>query len=198
MSADRLLTPYPLPVIGFCAASGTGKTTLLRYVIGEFVSRDPPWRVGVIKQARDDFDVDHPGKDSERLRRAGVDRLILGSERHSVLIVENPLASRSRRDPELDDLVAELDLDTLDLILVEGFSDAAIPKIELIRDDPLRSTEPTRRYRDDPWIIAIATDRPDTLETALPVFDIDDPWSICDFIRRAIEPQTTGGRTPCH
>ena len=55
------LSHAKVPVLGFAAPSGTGKTTLLRAVIGLLKARD--LRVGVAKQARDDFDIDQPGKD---------------------------------------------------------------------------------------------------------------------------------------
>ena len=65
-----------IPVLGFVAPSGTGKTTLLRYVIGLLNERG--LRVGVVKQARSDFDVDKPGKDSYELRKAGIPPVIAG------------------------------------------------------------------------------------------------------------------------
>ena len=86
-------------------------------------------RVGAAKQARDDFDIDQPGKDSYRLRKAGVERLLLTSSKKWALILEHPNGG----DPELNELLLLFDRDELDIILVEGFSDQAFPKIELVR-----------------------------------------------------------------
>lgn len=168
------LSNASVPVIGFCGPSGSGKTTLLRYVVGLLVEQGI--RVGAIKQARADFDVDHPGKDSYELRKAGVERLLLGSERQSALIIEHS----DEAEPELNALLALLEQQSLDLILVEGFAAAPVPKIELYRQGMRRA-----RYLDDPWVIAVVTDVED-LDAALPVFDIDDPWSLADFVQSYI------------
>ena len=60
---------YAKPVLGFAAFSGTGKTTLLKQLIPQLAERGI--RLGVIKHAHHNFDIDKPGKDSYRLRKAG-------------------------------------------------------------------------------------------------------------------------------
>lgn len=170
-----------VPVIGFTAPSGTGKTTLMRYIIGLLNERG--LRVGVIKQARDDFDIDQPGKDSFELRKAGIERLLLGSEQQSALMVENP---GGEDDPDLNELLLLFDQDDLDLILVEGFSDEIFPKIELFRS--AHAKQRRLRYLDDASVIAIASDYP-ALNASIPVFNIDDSWSIADFILTYIQPE---------
>ncbi len=155
------------PVIGFSAPSGTGKTTLLTRVIR--LLKEQGLQVGVIKQARDDFDVDIPGKDSYELRKAGVERLLLASEGKSVLIWERP------GEPELQDLLNLLDHDRLDLVLVEGFSEHHFPKIELFRQN-----QAPIRYPDDSTVIALATDQ--TYSASIPVLDINNPQAVADFI----------------
>lgn len=160
-----------VPVIGFIAPSGTGKTTLLRYVIG--LLRERGLRIGVVKQARSDFDVDIPGKDSYQLRKAGIERLLLGSERQSALILEHKPAV----EPDLNESLRLFDQQTLDIILVEGFSETAYPKIELYRQEV--STSP--RYPYDRSVIAVATDV-SQLDTSLPLIDINNPWQVSDFV----------------
>jgi molybdopterin-guanine dinucleotide biosynthesis protein B len=63
-----------------------------------------------------------------------------------------------------------------DLILVEGFKSAPIPKIEVRRgsaEHPLAG--------DDPHVIAVASDQ--TIQAhRLPVFGLDDVEAIADFI----------------
>lgn len=158
-----------LPVLGLIAPSGTGKTTLLIRLIALLQARG--LRVGVVKQARDDFDVDFPGKDSYELRKAGVERLLLASERKSALICEHPQGD----DPQLQDILRMLDRDRLDLVLVEGFSQQSFAKIELHRQG-----RPPPRYPYDPDIIALATER--VLPAPIPVLDINDPVAVADFI----------------
>ncbi|MEE8215624.1 MAG: molybdopterin-guanine dinucleotide biosynthesis protein MobB, partial [Acidiferrobacterales bacterium] len=57
-----------VPILGFAAFSGTGKTTLLVKLLPLLRQRD--LRVGVIKHAPHGFDIDRPGKDSYEIRQA--------------------------------------------------------------------------------------------------------------------------------
>jgi molybdopterin-guanine dinucleotide biosynthesis protein MobB len=57
------------PAVSFVAKSGTGKTTLLEKVIAELNRRGH--RVGSVKHDAHSFEIDHEGKDSWRLTRAG-------------------------------------------------------------------------------------------------------------------------------
>ncbi|MGB5281769.1 MAG: molybdopterin-guanine dinucleotide biosynthesis protein MobB, partial [Arenicellales bacterium] len=59
----------PVPMVGFCAWSGTGKTTLLTQLLPLMVEQG--LKVAVVKHAHHTFDIDHPGKDSYELREAG-------------------------------------------------------------------------------------------------------------------------------
>ena len=58
-----------MKIFGFAGWSGSGKTTLIEQVIPRFVSSG--LKVSLIKHAHHRFDVDHPGKDSYRVREAG-------------------------------------------------------------------------------------------------------------------------------
>ncbi|MGL4795486.1 MAG: molybdopterin-guanine dinucleotide biosynthesis protein B, partial [Aeromonas jandaei] len=70
------MTPAPtLPLLGFAAWSGTGKTTLLEQLIPLLTGRG--LRIGVLKHAHHDFDIDQPGKDSYRLRKAGAQQMMV-------------------------------------------------------------------------------------------------------------------------
>jgi molybdopterin-guanine dinucleotide biosynthesis adapter protein len=160
-----------LPVLGFAAYSGTGKTTLLRKLIPLLSQQG--LRVGIIKHAHHDFDIDIPGKDSYELRKAGARQVLVASGRRWALITESSQAV----DPGLDTLVARLDPETIDLVLVEGFRHVPFPRIELHRQalgHPLL-------HPYDPAIIAVACDY--SLDTGtLPVLDINDPAAIVVFI----------------
>ncbi|MDE2089150.1 MAG: molybdopterin-guanine dinucleotide biosynthesis protein B [Gammaproteobacteria bacterium] len=161
-----------VPVLGFAAYSGVGKTTLLVKLLALFQARG--LRVGVIKHAHHDFDVDHPGKDSYELRKAGAGQVLVASRRRWALMAENEPPA----EPRLNDLLGRLDQSVLDLVLVEGFRHEAFPKIELHRPGlghPVLFTEDTS-------IIAVASDAPLPVATRLPVLDINRPEQIADFI----------------
>ena len=67
-STDRVIADFPLPLIGFAAFSGTGKTTLLLKLVP--ILKRQGMRLTVVKHAHHSFDMDYPGKDSYRLREA--------------------------------------------------------------------------------------------------------------------------------
>ncbi|MEJ2061395.1 MAG: molybdopterin-guanine dinucleotide biosynthesis protein MobB [Gammaproteobacteria bacterium] len=162
------------PLLGFAAWSGTGKTTLLVSLLP--LLREQGLRIAVIKHAHHEFDIDKPGKDSYELRKAGAEQMLIASSRRWALMTENP----TEAEPEIETLIDKLDPERYDLILVEGFKQAAIPKIELHRavvGKPLF-------FPQDPNIIAVATDAPLTETTELPVLDINAPADIAAFIIR--------------
>jgi len=138
------------PVLGFAAFSGTGKTMLLIRLIPFMEQRGV--RVALIKHAHHDYDIDKPGKDSYELRKAGARQVLVASDRRSALITENAPPG----EPRLDDLVARLLLDSVDLVLVEGFRHVPFPKIELQRP----SLKHPLLFREDVSIIVVATDFP--------------------------------------
>jgi molybdopterin-guanine dinucleotide biosynthesis protein B len=161
-----------VPVVGFAAYSGTGKTTLLVKLIA--ILHEQGYRVGVIKHAHHTFEIDQPGKDSFELRKAGASQILVGSKKRWALIVE----SVDKESLSLHDIVHHFDTTQLDLILVEGFKPEAIPKIELTRPslgNPLFFTE-------DDNVIAVATNAELPIDTSLPVLDINRPDLIADFI----------------
>ena len=160
------------PLIGFAAYSGTGKTTLLVKLIAIFKQRGQ--RVGIIKHAHHSFEIDYPGKDSYELRKAGADQVLIGSSKRWALMVE---MDEDQENP-LGFHVSHLLHEDLDLIFVEGFKPVAIPKIELHRP----SLNKPLLFSKDENIIAIATDAEIPVSTTLPVFDLNDPQEIADFI----------------
>jgi molybdopterin-guanine dinucleotide biosynthesis protein B len=168
------------PVLGFAAYSGSGKTTLLSALLPMLAERG--LRVGVIKHSHHDFEIDQPGKDSYRLRKAGARQMLIASPLRSALIEENP----APREPQLAGLLNRLDRDNLDLILVEGFRQARFPKIEIHR----AATGKPFLHPDDPSIIAIASDAP--LDTALPRLDLNQPRDVLAYILDLIATDRNG------
>jgi len=167
----------PLPVLGFCAAcSGMGKTTLLTKLIPALTARSI--RISIIKHAHHQFDIDQPGKDSYRLREAGATQTLVASNKRWALMTELQPVPDSNNEPDLQALLLNIDTSMADLILVEGFKHASIPKIEVYRPSlaaPLLAVK-------DPDIIAVASDM--AVETTLPLLDLNNPSAIADFIQQ--------------
>jgi len=175
---DTLFT-HP-PVLGFAACSGSGKTTLLSALLPILVLKN--LRVAVIKHSHHDFDIDQPGKDSYRLRKAGARQMLIASPYRTALISEQPTV----REPELGDLLTNLDRAHLDLILVEGFRHVPFPKIEIHR----ALTGKPMLHRDDDSIIAIASDS--EINTTLPWLDLNRPLDIAEFILEHLKSTLNG------
>ncbi len=163
------------PLLGFCAwGSGIGKTTLLTGLIPVLVQHG--LRISVIKHAHHSFDIDHPGKDSYRLRESGAIQMLLGSRHRWALMTELSRIRPARREPDLAELLPHVDASLVDLILVEGFKHEPIPKIEVVRP----SLKKPLLADSDRQVIAIAADGPVT--TSLPVLDLNDPDAIASFV----------------
>jgi len=161
-----------IPILGFAAYSGTGKTTLLTQLIP--ILNDRGLRVGLIKHSHHNFQIDQPGKDSFQLRQAGASPVMIVSRDRRAMITE----IKPERDPILNEQLSHFDQSQLDLILVEGFKTEKFPKIELHR---LSLAKPLL-YPNDPNIIAFASDCPVELPEYLAKLDINRPPMIADFI----------------
>lgn len=163
-----------IPILGFAAASGTGKTTLLARLIP--LLKQQGLKIGLIKHSHHNFEIDKPGKDSFRLRAAGASPVMLVSSHRCAVITEfeQPI------EPRLAEQLPTFANMELDLILVEGFKAEAFPKIELHRaelNNPLF-------YPDDVNIVAVATDDGElALPTHVAKLDLNNPPMIAEFIQ---------------
>jgi len=110
-----------IPVIGFAAYSGVGKTTLIEALVARLTARG--LRVAVIKHDGHAFDIDHAGKDSWRFTQAGAAAVLLTSADKTALV-----ESRGRCLEEAAALVRDVDL-----ILVEGWKQGGFSQIGLCR-----------------------------------------------------------------
>ncbi|HMA90920.1 MAG TPA: molybdopterin-guanine dinucleotide biosynthesis protein B [Burkholderiales bacterium] len=157
-----------MKVFGFAGYSGSGKTTLIEQLIPRFVRRGV--RVSLIKHAHHTFDVDQPGKDSYRHRHAGAGEVLVTSSRRWVLMHE----LHGEPEPSFEEQMKHLS--PCDLVLIEGFKFAPIPKLEVWRavtGEPLL-------HPNDPHIVAVASDA--KVDTRLPLLDLNDGERIANFI----------------
>ncbi|MBC7648284.1 MAG: molybdopterin-guanine dinucleotide biosynthesis protein B [Vitreoscilla sp.] len=164
-------------VVGFAGYSGSGKTTLVEQLIPALKKRG--LRVSVVKHAHHSFDIDRPGKDTYRHREAGAFEVVVASSNRFALMreFEKPSAMTVHQ------MIAEL-YDGVDWVLVEGFKDSDLLKIEVWRAPNADYEGKPARYMDDDFIVAIATDAPDQLPEATqrPVLDIDDAEAVADYL----------------
>ena len=158
------------PVLGLAAFSGSGKTTLLTELLPLLEAND--LRVGVIKHSHHDFEIDQAGKDSFLLRKAGARQILIASPFRTVFIHEH----RPPNEPQLADLLNDMDRQDLDIILVEGFRHVDFPKLEVHR----AATQKPFLHPQDMSIIALVSDAAPA--THLPLLNINDPQEIVLFI----------------
>lgn len=156
--------PFAISVVG---RSNVGKTTLLEKLVRELKRRGCD--LATIKHVASDFDLDHPGKDSWRLAKAGSDTVVLSSPREVALM--RPV-TREATPEELLHLIGE----GFDLILIEGFKNSSLPKIEVHRKELgglLTSPEE---------LLALVTD--ERLDIAVPQFSPDEVEALADLLEK--------------
>jgi cyclic pyranopterin phosphate synthase len=156
-----------IPVLGFSGFSGSGKTTLIEKLIPLLKKRG--LKLAVIKHDGHDFEMDREGKDTYRFTKAGADTVMISSVSKS-----SRLCSRSM---SLEEMLG--DAGNADIILVEGYKYADIPRIGV--------TSKRGRYElpEEPAVYrAIACDDIKKFESVkdTPVFDLDDAAGISDWI----------------
>jgi molybdopterin-guanine dinucleotide biosynthesis protein MobB len=162
-------------IVSFIAKSGTGKTTLIEKIIKTLSERG--YKVSSIKHTDHDFDADIPGKDSWRHKKAGA---------HSTMLISNSkMAFFSDIDSSLEiiDIIPQCFNDS-DIVIIEGFKDLKIKKIELLRKD-LNPGGLKPRYSGDPDLMLVCADEfIEDLKT--PQININDSEKIADFIEHEL------------
>src|SRR5450830_455864 len=113
-----------MKAVGLAGFSGSGKTSLIERLIP--LLRHQGLRVSVVKHAHHRFDIDQVGKDTYRHREAGAFEVVVASNKRLALMRE------FEQDSQLSvhQLIAELDA-RVDWVMVEGFKEAALQKIEV-------------------------------------------------------------------
>jgi molybdopterin-guanine dinucleotide biosynthesis protein B len=156
-----------IPIVAFVGRSNTGKTTLLEKLIP--LLRRRGHRIAVVKHSHHvgaPFGV--PRKDSARLVESGADQVVLAAPDQMIHL------RRYEQEPALAEVVA--DIRDVDLIIVEGYKCADVPKIEVSRRE--RGTELV--CEDDEWLIGVASDQ--RYDVDVPQFDLDDVIGVAGLI----------------
>lgn len=113
---DYVFHPFE---IAFCGYSNSGKTTLIEKIVAKWSHRG--LLVSYLKHDAHRFEMDHPGKDTMRIRNQGAFQVTIQNEHQGALI---------QRNPRLEDL-SQVFLDG-DVLLIEGYKKLPIPKIVVL------------------------------------------------------------------
>ncbi len=161
-----------MKVFAITGYSGTGKTTLIEKLIAQFVGEG--LRVAALKHAHEGFDMDTPGKDSYRMRAAGASQVLISAPHRWVLMAEMNGAG----EPTLEDHLQRLG--EADLVLVEGWKNSVLPKLEVQR---MEVNKPAL-YPRDARIKAVASNDQHMAPCAgIVIFNLNDIAAITIFIR---------------
>lgn len=112
--------PVIIQVVGY---KNTGKTTLVCRLTERF--KQAGYKVGTIKRDAHDFQIDKPGTDTWKHQAAGADITAITSSQRTAIM--------KAYSESLEQLIAQMP--EADVILIEGFKDAAYPKVVMIRTE---------------------------------------------------------------
>ena len=154
------------PIVLIVGKSGSGKTTIMEKLISELNRYG--LRIGSIKHHPGEFDLDLPGKDSWRHKKAGAAISIISAP-HKIGIVMDV-------DHDLNPAELTKFFPDVELILAEGYKRGNHPKVEIFR--PEIHKEPF--CRGDDQLIALVTDG-DTLP-GVPGFKTSEIKKLARFL----------------
>jgi len=154
------------PVVCIVGFSGAGKTTVTVSLVAALRQRG--LRVGTIKHDVHGFDIDRPGKDSWRHKQAGASATLISSPAQIGMVMD---VDHDHHPLELVPMLGEMDI-----VLVEGFKRADLPKIEVFR--PENKKPPA--CRDDCNLLAVVSDA--HLDWSVPRYATNDCEGLAEFI----------------
>ncbi|WP_164019142.1 formate dehydrogenase accessory sulfurtransferase FdhD [Pyxidicoccus trucidator] len=174
-----------VPAISIVGWSGVGKTTLLTKLVPELASRG--LRVAVVKHSSDAHPLHRPGSDTARFQEAGA--VLTGFATPSGVQLTTSAAS-----PEaLPSLLARY-ANAVDLVLVEGWKDGPLPKLEVWREGLGPPLAPSH-----PEVLAVLTASatpPTGLSPDVRVLGRDDVRGVTDLLLTHLRPGRRGPLAP--
>ena len=156
-----------MKICGVVGWKNSGKTFLAQKLISYFNEKE--LIVSSIKHAHHDFDIDKPNTDSYLHRQAGSQQIIISSSKRWAKITE----LKKSKEKTLYELIAELN--TSDIVIVEGFKKELHKKIEIIN----QSNE-NYLFNEIENVIAVVSNS--KLNTNLPQFKKNEIDLIVNFI----------------
>jgi molybdopterin-guanine dinucleotide biosynthesis protein B len=159
-----------MKIVTVVGAANAGKTTVIERLTAELTRRG--FRVGVIKHAGEDFEIDRDGSDSRRFKAAGAGVSCVSAKGKWAAVSD---AGVSDADPEH---LAVLLLRDCSFIIAEGYKNLPLPKIEVYRREAAES--PVAAGKDE--LAAIVTD--DAVEADVPIFRLSQTNELADFVEK--------------
>lgn len=160
---------YTKPILVFMAgASGSGKTTVLAKLLPKL--KNYGLTPAIIKHA---CHLELNDKKDSTLY------LEHGAPYVSVISPEVVLQlTASKQELALEKLLEEYDKNpNIDFILVEGYKNTKLPKIEVMR----QGIQP-QLYANPQELLAVVTDMPEAVPSGIPVFDFQAESALAEFI----------------
>ena len=158
-----------IPILGFAAYSGTGKTTLIEKLVR--CLKEAGLRIAVIKHDGHRFEIDKEGKDSWRYTRAGAEMSLICSAEKAALVESRPL--------DFERLLSFVH--DVDLILVEGWKAGNFPQIGISRAATGKGFTHELSH-----FAAVVTD--EDVQAPCPVFGLEETQALARFIRARFLP----------
>lgn len=175
----------PVPALSIVGWSGAGKTTLLTKLVPELSARG--LRVAVVKHSSDAHPLHRPGSDTARFHEAGA--VLTGFAAPSGVQLTTSDAPADALPPLFRRFSG-----TVDLILVEGWKDGPLPKLELWREGLGPPLAPSR-----PEVLALLTDsstRPTGISPDVRLLHRDDVRAVADLVLMHLRPGRRGPLPP--
>jgi molybdopterin-guanine dinucleotide biosynthesis protein MobB len=156
-----------LKVIAVVGCKKSGKTSLIGQLVETLTERG--YRVGVIKNTHHSVSFDEPGTDTHRFREAGARRVMLTSPDGAVM---THFSTDNNDKPQY---LAELSMNDLDLVLLEGFKQSPLKKILV------HGSEENIQFNRRGLVATVG--RGSSME-GLPDFEPDDAPGLAAFLER--------------
>ena len=153
-------------VVGIVGWKDVGKTFFVTEIINLLVQKG--YKVGAIKHAHHNFDIDKPGTDSFKHRQSGASEVIISSSKRWAKIIEH----KNNNEKKLNELLKEFI--NVDLVIVEGFKKENHPKIEIISQNSKIVNNEIKN------VVAIVADQ--KIKSNIPLFMTNDVESLTEFI----------------
>jgi len=160
------------PIICIVGVSGSGKTFFIEKLIPELKKRG--LNVVTIKHdIHDRFELDKPGKDSWRHKKAGAIATVISSPKRIGILMDTD------HDHDPEELLKYIDTDKVDLVLAEGYKKSRHLKIEVSKDNNLMC-------KDDPNLIAVISNNQEE-SSPIPCFKRDRVDEVAEFIIKKLD-----------